>query len=86
MLGLNQDFPLLLSTVLEHGAMNYGAMAVVSHSQAETVRTNYADIADRARRLASSLRRLKIEQTGSLAWNTHQIGRASCRERVYSSV
>jgi fatty-acyl-CoA synthase len=69
MLGLNQDFPLLLSTVLEHGAANYGATEVVSLGHAETVRTSYASIASRARRLASVL---KGEMVGSLAWNTYR--------------
>ena len=30
MFGLNQDFPLLLSSVLEHGAANFGDMPIVS--------------------------------------------------------
>src|ERR1700722_12353671 len=75
MLGLNQDFPLLLSTVLEHGAMSYGAVPVVSHSRSESVRSDYASTAVRARRLASSLRRMGLGQdgfVGSLAWNTHR--------------
>jgi fatty-acyl-CoA synthase len=69
MLGLNQDFPLLLSTVLEHGAANYGAVEIVSHGPGETVRTTYASVAARARLLGSLL---KGEMVGSLAWNTHR--------------
>ena len=69
MQGLNQDFPLLLSTVLEHGAANYGGTEVVSHGHGETVRTDYASVAARARRLGSVL---KGEMVGSLAWNTHR--------------
>ena len=69
MLGLNQDFPLLLSTVLEHGATNYGATEIISHGHAETIRTDYASVASRARRLGSLL---KGEMVGSLAWNTHR--------------
>lgn len=69
MLGLNQDFPLLLSTVLEHGAANYGATEIISHGHAETIRTDYASVASRARRLGSLL---KGEMVGSLAWNTHR--------------
>jgi acyl-CoA synthetase (AMP-forming)/AMP-acid ligase II len=75
MLGLNQDFPLLLSTVLDHGAMNHGAVPVVSHSRDEVVRTDYARTAERARRLATSLRRMGLGPdgfVGSLAWNTHR--------------
>ena len=75
MLGLNQDFPLLLASVLEHGAANFGSVPVVSINPAELVRTDYAATAARARRLASSLRRLGFGpdgMAGSLAWNTHR--------------
>ena len=70
MLGLNQDFPLLLSTVLDHGATNFGAVPIVSHGHNETVRTDYAGIARRVRRLASTLGRWNKPMMGSLAWNT----------------
>ncbi len=69
MLGLNQDYPLTLPTVLTHGAANFGATEIVSHGHNETVRTNYAEIAARVRRLASQLHQ---EMYGSLAWNTHR--------------
>jgi fatty-acyl-CoA synthase len=69
MLGLNQDFPLSLPTVLEHGAANYGATEIVSFGHGEIVRTNYAAVATRARRLASQLTGAMY---GSLAWNTHR--------------
>ena len=75
MLGLNQDFPLLLPTILEHGAQNFGAVPIVSHSGAESVRTDYARSAARARQLASSLQRLGLQAgtfAGSLAWNSHR--------------
>src|SRR3954469_13771517 len=39
--GLNQDFPLLLSSVLEHGAANFGDVAVVSVNRDEQPRLNY---------------------------------------------
>jgi acyl-CoA synthetase (AMP-forming)/AMP-acid ligase II len=74
-LGLNQDFPLLLSSVLEHGAANFADVAVVSYSRGEQLRLNYRSIAERARRLASSLSRLEFGQgmmAGSLAWNSHR--------------
>jgi fatty-acyl-CoA synthase len=75
MLALNQDFPLLLPTVLEHGAANFGTVPIVAHGQDDIVRTDYARSALRTRRLASSLARigLKADQfAGSLAWNTHR--------------
>ena len=75
MFGLNQDFPLLLSSVLEHGAANFGDVPVVSVNRDEAVRLNYATAAARARRLGSSLRRLGFgpeTMAGSLAWNSHR--------------
>lgn len=75
MLGLNHDFPLLLPTVLEHAAMNYGTTPIVSHGRGEVIRTDYATVAERARRLASSLVRLGFRggrMAGSLAWNSHR--------------
>ncbi len=75
MLGLNHDFPLLLPTILEHGATTFGATEVISHGRGEVVRTNYARTAERARRLASSLARMGFGPgvfAGSLAWNSHR--------------
>jgi acyl-CoA synthetase (AMP-forming)/AMP-acid ligase II len=73
--GLNQGFPLLLSSVLEHGAANFGDVPVVSISRDEHVRLNYRSSAIRARCLASALRRLGFGPdtiAGSLAWNSHR--------------
>src|SRR5215213_5992406 len=75
MLGLNQDFPLLLPSMLEHGAANFGATPIVSHGRNEAVRTDYARTAVRARQLAASLARLGLGPggfTGSLAWNSYR--------------
>ena len=80
MLGLNQDFPLTLPSVLEHGAANFGAVPIVSHGRDkqgrdEIARTDYARTAERARRLASSLAREGFgpgRMAGSLAWNSHR--------------
>jgi fatty-acyl-CoA synthase len=75
MRGLNLDFPLLLSSVLEHGAANFGAVPVVSVNRDELLRLDYRTVAQRARRLASSLRRLGFgpeKMAGSLAWNSHR--------------
>jgi len=75
MLGLNLDYPLLLSTVIEHAATTFATTPIVSRNRAETVRSDYRTAAARARRLASSLQRLGLETggfVGSLAWNTHR--------------
>ena len=73
--GLNQDFPLLLSSVLEHGAANFGDVPLVSVSPHEDVRLDYRTVTERARRLAAALRRLGFgaeTMAGSLAWNSHR--------------
>jgi len=75
MLGLNQDLPLLLSSILEHGAATFGDAPVVGRYGLEDIRYGYPHAAERARRLASSLRRLGYGPDrflGSLAWNTHR--------------
>jgi acyl-CoA synthetase (AMP-forming)/AMP-acid ligase II len=75
MQGLNQDLPLLLSSVLEHGATSYGDVKVIGRYGNETIDTGYAELEARARQLASALRRLGYGPdrfVGSLAWNTHR--------------
>ena len=76
MLGLMQDHPLLLSSILDHAARTYPDAEVISHDTSGERRSNYAQTAARARRLASSLTRLDIGyggMVGSLAWNTHRL-------------
>jgi acyl-CoA synthetase (AMP-forming)/AMP-acid ligase II len=75
MQGLNQDLPLLLSSILDHGATNFSDAAVVGRYGNESIRYDYLQAADRARRLASSMCRLGYGPdrfVGSLAWNTHR--------------
>jgi fatty-acyl-CoA synthase len=75
MLGLNLDYPLLLSTVIEHAAATFGDTEIVSHNGMGRVRSDYRSAAMRSRRLASSLRRMGVQEgsfVGSLAWNTHR--------------
>ena len=73
--GLNQDLPLLLSTVLEHGATTFGAVPVIGRYDNDCIDCDYAQLAARARRLATALQRLGYGPDrflGSLAWNTHR--------------
>jgi fatty-acyl-CoA synthase len=75
MLGLNLEYPLLLTTVIEHAAATFADTALVSIGRTEIVRITYRDAAIRSRRLASSLQRLGLTKggfAGSLAWNTHR--------------
>lgn len=75
MLGLNLDYPLVLSTIIEHAAATFGDTELVSHGHADATRSNYRDAAQRSRRLASSLQRSGVGPgsfVGSLAWNTHR--------------
>src|ERR1700712_5541005 len=55
MQGLNQDYPLTLSTVLEHAAANFADVPVVSHNRGEVTRYDYSRMGARARRLGSVL-------------------------------
>jgi fatty-acyl-CoA synthase len=74
MLGLNQDLPLLLSSILEHGASTFGNVKVIGRYSGENVDYDYARLEARARQLSSALRRLGYGPdrfVGSLAWNTH---------------
>ncbi|WP_157221032.1 long-chain fatty acid--CoA ligase [Flavisphingomonas formosensis] len=72
--GLMQDYPLLLSTLIEHAARNHGATEVVSRDCDGVVRrSDWAGVAARARKVANLLDRLGVEEgdrVASLAWNT----------------
>lgn len=75
MQGLHQDLPLLLSSVLEHGATSFGDVKVIGRYAREDVDYNYRRLEARARQLGSALRRLGYGPDhfmGSLAWNTHR--------------
>jgi 3-(methylthio)propionyl---CoA ligase len=75
MIGLNLDYPLVLSTIIEHAAATFGGTELVSHGRTETIRSSYHEAAQRSRRLAASLPCLGAGPggfVGSLAWNTHR--------------
>jgi acyl-CoA synthetase (AMP-forming)/AMP-acid ligase II len=75
MQGLNQDLPLLLSSVLEYGATTHGDVKVIGRYTNETSDTDFAGLESRARQLASALQTLGCGPdrfVGSLAWNTHR--------------
>jgi acyl-CoA synthetase (AMP-forming)/AMP-acid ligase II len=75
MLGLMQDFPLLVHRVLDHAARWHGETEIVSRSVEGPIhRTTYSEINGRARALASvAARRLGVGQgtiVATMAWNT----------------
>jgi 3-(methylthio)propionyl---CoA ligase len=74
--GLMMDRPLLISGILEHGAVQSGAAQIVSRETSGPIfRYTYRECAARARRLANALRELGLEAgcaVGSIAWNNHR--------------
>jgi 3-(methylthio)propionyl---CoA ligase len=74
--GLMMDRPLLLSSILEHAAGQFGDVEIVSHeTHGPLFRYTFARCAARARKLANALAQLGLTQgdaVGSLAWNTHR--------------
>jgi 3-(methylthio)propionyl---CoA ligase len=74
MLGLMQDWPLLVHKIIDHAALYHGDREVVSRSVEGPIhRTNYREIASRARRVAKALDQAGIklgDRVGTLAWNT----------------
>ena len=74
MLGLMQDWPLLLHRVIDYAAIQHPRREVVSRSvEGPLLRTNYAEIRLRALKLAQCLARdgVKVgDRIATLAWNT----------------
>ena len=74
MLGLMQDWPLLISKVIDHAASQHGDREVVSRSiEGPITRTNYREIRGRALRVAQRLARDGIvlgDRVATFAWNT----------------
>ncbi|WP_028605337.1 long-chain-fatty-acid--CoA ligase [Ottowia thiooxydans] len=68
--------PLLISSILEHGAAQHATQEVVSReTHGTTVRHTYAQIARRVRKLANALRTLGLKEgdaVASIAWNNHR--------------
>lgn len=76
MLGLMQDQPLLISSLIEHAARYHPNVEIVSRTcEGDTVRTNWRDLSKRVARLANALKRMGVgpgDRVASLAWNTHR--------------
>lgn len=76
MLGLMQDRPLLISSLITHAARYHPEVEIVSRTcEGAVVRSNWRDLSKRVAKLANALRRLGIkpgDRVASLAWNTHR--------------
>ncbi|MGO8711458.1 MAG: 3-(methylthio)propionyl-CoA ligase [Rhizomicrobium sp.] len=76
MLGLMQDWPLLVHKIIDHAALNHGDRAVVTRTVEGPIhRTNYREIRARARRVAKALEQAGVklgDRVATLAWNTHR--------------
>src|SRR3984885_7689135 len=74
MLGLMQDWPLLVHKIIDHAATYHGTREVGTRSvEGPIMRSNYAEIARRSRKTASALDRLGIklgDRVATMAWNT----------------
>ena len=74
MLGLMQDTPLVLSSLIDYAARFHGEVEIVSRTATGAIeRSNYAQAATRSRRLAAALRDLGLEpgeRVASLAVNS----------------
>src|SRR3974390_1416502 len=74
MQGLMQDWPLLCHRIIDHAAINAGERPVISRSIEGPMRTtNYAEIRNRALRVAQRLERDGVrlgDRVATLAWNT----------------
>ncbi|HBK48168.1 MULTISPECIES: long-chain-fatty-acid--CoA ligase [Pseudomonas] len=76
MYALMQDRQLLISSLIEHAALNHGQVEIVSRTcEGQTLYSNYKTLRERALKLAKALQELGVGQgdcVGSLAWNTHR--------------
>jgi fatty-acyl-CoA synthase len=76
MLGLMQDRPLLISSLIEHAATFHTSTEIVSRlPEGQLHRTNWGALRDRSKQVANALKSLGIkagDRVGTLAWNTHR--------------
>lgn len=76
MLGLMQDRPLLISSLIEFAALNYADEEIVSRTVEGPIhRYTYKDCVIRSRQLAKALEKLGVEngdRLGTLAWNGYR--------------
>ena len=69
------DFPLTIHGIFEHGERIYASSEVATYAGDHFRRASYAQVADRARRLATALAKLGIgagDRVGTFAWNNQE--------------
>ncbi len=76
MLGLMQDHPLLISSLIDHAARHHAEGEIVSRRvEGDLHRYTYADAAGRSRQVANALDRLGLaagDRVATLAWNGYR--------------
>lgn len=76
MLGLMQQHPLLISSLLVHAERHHGAQEIVSRRvEGDIHRTSYRELAARSRRLAKAMAALGVgmsDRVATLAWNGYR--------------
>jgi fatty-acyl-CoA synthase len=74
MLGLMQNYPLLVQTIIDHAALNHGEREMVTRSiEGPIRRTSYRDLRLRALRVAKALQKEGVvlgDRVATMAWNT----------------
>src|SRR5262245_55455606 len=75
MLSTMQDRPLTITSFFEHGRRIHASSEVVTATADGCRRASYAEVGDRAERLAAALKRLGIaasDRVGTFLWNTQE--------------
>jgi acyl-CoA synthetase (AMP-forming)/AMP-acid ligase II len=76
MQGLMQDWPLVVSSIIDHARLNHPEREIVTRSVEGPIhRYTYRDMHGRSKRFAKALTRLGVKQGGvvaTLAWNTYR--------------
>jgi fatty-acyl-CoA synthase len=72
--GLMQDWPLTVDRIIDHAAAWHPRVEIVSRSvEGPTVRTTYAEVRTRAKKLSNALKALGVrpgDRVATMAWNT----------------
>ena len=76
MLGLMQDYPLLVNSVIDHAALNHGEREMVTRGVEGPIRrTTLADVRSRSLRVAKALEKEGVklgDRIATMAWNTER--------------